>query len=145
MLMQLFLDNADLYFTIHIILQIESGIHGGHVKDKIVLSPLDKVDKNVLSPLDRMDTKQCHYKTKQVAWDHQSTRWLLSSSMLHHFDFFRSYDSKSSNPFHAFLLVSCGEISPQIKTLSRTNESKKELVISWPLELVIVPTIDVWH
>jgi hypothetical protein len=42
-------------------------------------------------------------------------------------------------------LLSCGENSPQIKTLSRTNESKKELVISWPLELVIVPTIDVWH
>jgi hypothetical protein len=47
--------------------------------------------------------------------------------------------------YHAFLLLSCGENLPQIKTLSRTNESKKELVISWPLELVIVPTIDVWH
>jgi hypothetical protein len=46
---------------------------------------------------------------------------------------------------HAFFLLSCGENSPQIKTLSRTNESKEELVISWPLELVIVPTIDVWH
>jgi hypothetical protein len=46
---------------------------------------------------------------------------------------------------HAFFLLSCGENLPQIKTLSRTNESKKELVISWPLELVIVPTIDVWH
>ncbi len=42
------------------------------VKEKIVLSPLDKVDKNILSVLEIINKRKCHCRTK---WQHRA-EWL---------------------------------------------------------------------